>query len=58
MGNIHPISLRPKISQWNQLCRTMGQPDFYPFALSRAAVTKLDFVHLVVSEATLQWAKQ
>jgi hypothetical protein len=34
----------------NELCRSMGQPDFYPFALSRAAVTKLHVVHLVVSE--------
>ncbi len=34
----------------NELCRSMGQPDFYPFALPRAAVTKLHFVHLVVTE--------
>jgi hypothetical protein len=33
----------------NELCRSMGQPDFYPFALPRTAVTKLHFVHLVVS---------
>ena len=32
----------------NELCRSMGQPDFYPFALPRAAVTKLHFIHLVV----------
>jgi hypothetical protein len=32
----------------NELCRSMGQPDFYPFALPPAAVTKLHFVHLVV----------
>ena len=38
----------------NELCRSMGQPDFYPFALSRPAVTKLHFVHLVVSEASVQ----
>lgn len=31
----------------NELCRSMGQPDFYPFALPRAAVTKLHFVHLL-----------
>jgi hypothetical protein len=35
----------------NELCRSMGQPDFYPFALPRAVVAKLHFVHLVVSEA-------
>jgi hypothetical protein len=38
----------------NELCRSMGQPDFYPFALPRAAVTKLHFVHLVVCEASPQ----
>lgn len=35
----------------NELCRGMGQPDFYPFALPRAAVAKLHFVHLVVCDA-------
>ncbi len=35
----------------NELCRSMGQSDFYPFALSQPAVTKLHFVHLVVSDA-------
>lgn len=34
----------------NELCRSMGQPDFYPFTLSGSAVTKLHFVHLVVCE--------
>jgi hypothetical protein len=34
----------------NELCRSMGQPDFYPFALSTPAVTKLHFIHLVVWE--------
>lgn len=37
----------------NELCRSMGQPDFYPFALPRAAVAKLHFVHKVVSERRL-----
>lgn len=36
----------------NELCRSMGQPDFYPFALPRAAVAKLHFVHRVVSESS------
>ncbi len=35
----------------NELCRSMGQPDFYPFALPTLAVTKLHFVHMLVSEA-------
>lgn len=35
----------------NELARSLGQPDFYPFVLSRAAVAKLHFVHLVVKGA-------
>lgn len=33
----------------NELARSMGQHDLYPFALPRPAVTKLHFVHLVVA---------
>lgn len=32
----------------NELSRSMGQPDFYPFVLSRPAVAKLHLVHRVV----------
>ncbi len=32
----------------NELSRSMGQPDFYPFALPRAAVSKLHFVHTLI----------
>jgi hypothetical protein len=35
----------------NELSRAMGYNDFYPFVLSRHAVAKLHFVHLVVSDA-------
>ena len=35
----------------NELCRSMGQPDFYPFALPRPAVKKLHFVHMTVCDA-------
>jgi hypothetical protein len=35
----------------NELCRSMGQADFYPFAMPREAVTKLHFIHLVVCDA-------
>src|SRR6185369_13061188 len=35
----------------NEMSRSMGQPDFYPFVLSRAAVAKLYFVHRVVRDA-------
>ncbi|WP_431099478.1 zinc-binding metallopeptidase family protein [Polaromonas aquatica] len=33
----------------NEMSRSMGQPDFYPFILPRKAVAKLHFIHLVVS---------
>ena len=33
----------------NELSRSMGQPDLYPFALPRPAVAKLQFIHLVVA---------
>lgn len=36
----------------NELCRSMGQADFYPFALPRPAVTKLHFVHTLVCDAS------
>jgi hypothetical protein len=32
----------------NELSRSMGLPDFYPFILSRDAVAKLHFVHTVI----------
>jgi len=31
-----------------ELTRSMGQPDFYPFALPRSAVAKLHFAHSVI----------
>jgi hypothetical protein len=36
----------------NELSRSMGQPDFYPFVLSAAAVRKLHFVHRVVTDSS------
>jgi hypothetical protein len=35
----------------NELARSMGQHDFYPFVMSRPVVAKLQFVHLVVEHA-------
>lgn len=32
----------------NEMSRSMGQPDFYPFILPTEAVAKLHFIHLVV----------
>lgn len=43
------------VNQWivltavmNELTRSMGQLDFYPFVLSPAVVAKLQFVHMVI----------
>ena len=36
----------------NELSRSMGVPDFYPFVLSVATVRKLFFVHRVVTDAS------
>ncbi|MNS42305.1 hypothetical protein D3C72_746810 [compost metagenome] len=35
----------------NELSRSMGQPDFYPFVLPPAVVAKLHFIHLVIQQA-------
>ena len=50
--------LRTDIHGWiemtmvlNELARSMGLPDFYPFVMSRPVVSKLQFVHLVVRDA-------
>lgn len=39
----------PLSALMNELARSMGQPDFYPFVLSAPAVAKLHFVHRVVA---------
>ena len=36
----------------NEMSRSMGQPDFYPFVLSREVVGKLHFIHLVVNSGS------
>lgn len=38
-------------SMLNELSRSMGQPDFYPFVLTPAVIAKLHFIHLVIQEA-------
>jgi hypothetical protein len=35
----------------NEMSRSMGQPDFYPFVLPRSVVAKLHFIHLVVTSS-------
>jgi hypothetical protein len=32
----------------NELCRSMGQPDFYPFTLPAATIRKLHFIHSLI----------
>jgi hypothetical protein len=34
----------------NELSRSMGQPDFYPFVLAPAVLRKLHFIHLVIND--------
>lgn len=38
----------------NEMARSMGQPDFYPFVMSRPAVAKLQFVQMVVFDSRAQ----
>lgn len=42
----------------NELCRSMGQPDFYPFALPKAVVAKLHFIHMLVCEYSACQSRQ
>jgi len=35
----------------NELSRAMGQPDLYPFAIPRAAVGKLQFIHMAIAKS-------
>jgi len=39
----------------NEMSRSMGQPDFYPFVLPTDAVAKLHFIHLLVTSGS--WAQ-
>jgi hypothetical protein len=34
----------------NELARSMGQPDFYPFVMSRTVLRKLHFIHSVIGD--------
>ncbi len=36
----------------NEMSRSMGQPDFYPFVLPQDVIAKLHFIHLVVSSGS------
>lgn len=36
----------------NEMSRSMGQPDFYPFVLPLEVIAKLHFIHLLVTSAS------
>jgi hypothetical protein len=36
----------------NELARSMGQRDFYPFVMSKSVVAKLQFIHVIIRETT------
>ena len=36
----------------NEMARSMGEADFYPFVMSKPVVAKLQLVHMIVSDAT------
>lgn len=39
------------ITVLNEMSRSMGQPDFYPFVMPREVVRKLHFIHIVIASA-------
>jgi hypothetical protein len=41
----------------NEINRSMGHNDFYPFMIPEVATTKLNFVHRIVREQTLRFAE-
>ncbi len=46
------------ITVLNELARSLGQPDIYPFVLSRPVVRKLHFIQLVVTDVLQRGAVQ
>ena len=40
------------ITVLNEMSRSMGQPDFYPFVMPRDVVRKLHFIHLVIASTS------
>lgn len=46
------------ITVLNEMARSLGQKDFYPFVMSRPVVRKLHFVSLVVADATAAAARE
>jgi len=46
----------PMTFKLNEISRSMGQRDLYPFSLSPVVMLKLDFVHRLVAFAAGRWA--
>lgn len=44
----HSNSWAELVTALNELARSMGQPDFHPFIMSRPVLRKLHFIQLVV----------
>jgi len=42
----------------NEMSRSMGQPDFYPFVLPHEVVAKLHFIHLLVSAVGVEASRK
>ncbi len=56
-----PSSFKAMMESWlplayaiNNINRSMGQPDMYPFVLAPKAVEKMEFVHQVISQSAQQ----
>jgi hypothetical protein len=57
--NVDAPAFLARVNRWmgvtaaiNELARSLGRPDFYPFVLSSDAVRKLHFVHLVARDTS------
>jgi hypothetical protein len=35
----------------NEMARSMGEPDFYPFVMCRPVVAKLHFIYMIIADA-------
>jgi hypothetical protein len=46
----------PMAFKLNEISRSMGQRDLYPFSLSPVVMVKLDFVHRLIAFAAGRWA--
>ncbi|OOG80923.1 hypothetical protein B0E41_19530 [Hydrogenophaga sp. A37] len=61
-SGVHSATFLRLLNQWmqlagvlNELSRSMGMPDFYPFVLSPPAVRKLHLVHRIIGAVDARW---